>query len=355
MLAFRYVSLHYLKYFVVILGALSLFFVGFDYMSNASRISSSANLVLIYLVYKSFFAIDMLLPLSLVFAMISTKISLIRSNALVALYSLGYSKLDILKPFVVVSISFILFFIYLHTLPKFAKANDMAESIKKNSEYLSPTRDLFFIYENRYIYFKQLLPLQQQALGVRIFTLKDKHLNQVLVAKKAYYKEGAWHIQNADIITKPKDFSFASTGITVTKEKELSLLKGFRPKILDQVYEGKANYTILDAFEALKLLHGQNINIDKVKTAIYKNLIYPFYAPLLVIIIFFFVPVSARFLNVSVFSFIAIVSTLLVWGVLFMLMELSKNKTIPSEAGIILPIVVLFILALRQIMRNKTA
>jgi len=162
-LAFKYISFHYLKFFIIILGALSLFLVGFDYMSNASKITSSANLVLIYLVYKSFFAIDMLLPLSLVFAMISTKINLIRSNALVSFYSLGYSKLDILKPFVVVSTVITILFISLHTLDKFAKANEMANSIKDRSEYLSPSRD-FFLY-----------------IKINIFILKDySHFNKKL-------------------------------------------------------------------------------------------------------------------------------------------------------------------------------
>ena len=353
MLAFRYVLIHYLRYFIVILGALTLFLVGFDYMSNAGKISSSANLVLIYLVYKSFFAVDMLLPLSLVFAMISTKISLIRSNALVALYSLGYSKSDVLKPFIAASLGIITLFIYLHTLPQFAKANEMANNIKDHSEYLSPTRDLFFIYKKQYVYFKKLLPLQQKAVGVRIFRLHNKKLQQVIVARSAYYGNGAWHIKNADIITKPDDFTFDSTGIKVKRSDELTLLEGFRPKMLDQVYEGKANYTINDAFEALWLLKEQNINIDKIKTAIYKSLIYPFYAPLLVIIIFFFVPISSRFLNVSLFSFVAIVSTLLIWGILFMLMELAKNKTIPSEVGIVLPIIILFVVAIAQLYRNR--
>ncbi|SFV59443.1 Permease YjgP/YjgQ [hydrothermal vent metagenome] len=354
MLAFRYVLIHYMKFFIIIVGALSLFLVGFDYMSNASKISSSANLVLIYLAYKSLFAIDMLLPLSLIFAMISTKISLIRSNALIAFYSLGYSKMDILKPFIVASMGITMIFIYLHTLPRFAKANEMAENIKDHSEYLSPTRDLFFIYKKQYIYFSKLLPLQQKAVGVRIFRLKDKKLHQVIIAKSAFYKNGAWHIKNADIITKPDDFTFDSKGIKVTRSNDVILLEGFRPKILDQVYEGKANYTILDAFEALTLLSNQDINIDKIKSAIYKNLIYPFYAPLLVIILFFFVPISSRFLNVSLFSFVAIVSTLLIWGVLFMLMELAKNKTISSEVGIVLPIFLLFIVALTQLYRNRT-
>jgi len=78
LLAFKYISFHYIKYFLIILLALVLFLVGFDYMGSSDSLDISANLLLIYLVYKSFFAIDMLLPLSLVFAMISTKIFLIR-------------------------------------------------------------------------------------------------------------------------------------------------------------------------------------------------------------------------------------------------------------------------------------
>ncbi|MDA3907824.1 MAG: permease, partial [Sulfurimonas sp.] len=80
----------------------------------------------------------------------------------------------------------------------------------------------------------------------------------------------------------------------------------------------------------------------------YKIFIYPFFVPCLVVIIFFFVPISARFLNVSLFSFGAILATLLVWGILFMLIELSNNKTISSEAGVVAPIVSLFFIAFRQ-------
>jgi lipopolysaccharide export system permease protein len=73
--------------------------VGFDFMENGANLPDSANLVMIYVVYKTFYAVDMLLPLALVFGMIATKVLLIRSNALVAFYSIGYSKNDVLKPF----------------------------------------------------------------------------------------------------------------------------------------------------------------------------------------------------------------------------------------------------------------
>ncbi|MBU1657983.1 LptF/LptG family permease [bacterium] len=345
MLAFKYISFHYIKYFSVILLALVLFLVGFDYMENADQLSNSANLVLIYIVYKAFFALDMLLPLALVFAMISTKIFLIRSNALVSFYSLGYSRIDVLRPFVVVSTVVVVIFIALHSLSSFSRADEYSNNIRKNAEYLSPTRDLFFTYKDKFVYFSKMLPLQEKAEGIRIFSVKNNSLKEVIVASSAVYRDEAWFIKKADIITKPDDLSFESLGIKVTNAKDLEMLEGFRPKMLDQVYEGKVNFTIKDAIDALFLLRNQNVNTSSIKGALYKIFIYPFFVPCLVVIIFFFVPISPRFLNVSLFSFGAILATLLVWGILFMLIELSNNKTIPSEIGVIAPVVILFFIA----------
>jgi len=337
------------------MSALILFMVGFDYMGNADDLSSSANLLLIYLVYKSFFAIDMLLPLSLVFAMISTKIFLIRSNALVSFFSLGYSRVDILRPFVVVSSVIILLFISLHSWSSFARADEFSNNIRSNAQYLSPTRDLFFTYKGQYVYFSKMLPLQEKAEGIRVFSVNNSSLKEVLVAKVALYRDGYWHIKEADIIKKPTDLSFSSKGIKVSKVNDLKILGGFRPKILDQVYEGKVNFTIKNAIDAILLLNEQNINTSSIKGALYKIFIYPLFVPCLIVIIFFFVPMSVRFLNVSLFSFAAILATLLIWGILFMLIELSNTKTIPSEIGVIAPVVLLFLIALRQWYKYREA
>ncbi len=355
MLVFKYISFHYLKYFFIILIALVMFLVGFDYMENSQKLSSSANLVLIYLVYKIFFAIDMLLPLSLIFAMITTKIFLIRSNALVSFYSLGYTRVDILRPFVVVATSVIVIFISLHAMPSFSRAEEFSKNILKNSSYLSPTRDLFFVYKDKYVYFSKMLPLQERAEGIRVFSTKNNMIKEVLVASNAMYRDGFWHIEEADLITRPDDVSLTSKGMRASNQKDLNILKGFRPKILDQVYEGKVNFTISNAIEALFLLKNQGVNTDSIKGALYKIFVYPFFVPCLVVIIFFFVPVSVRFLNVSLFSFGAILATLLIWGVLFMLIELSNNKTISSEAGVVVPVVILFFIALRQWKKYRLA
>jgi len=348
MLAFKYISFHYLKYFFIILTALVIFMVGFDYMSSAEKLSHSANLTLIYLVYKTFFSIDMVLPLSLVFALISTKLFLIRSNALVSLYSLGYSRVDILKPFIVVSTTIILIFIALHSSSSFSRSQELAYNIREHGQYLSPTRDLFFTYKKKYVYFSKMLPLQEKAVGIRIFSIKDGFLKEVLVASSATYRDEGWLINEADIIIKPDKMDFESLGMKVTQAKDLKILEGFRPKMLDQVYEGKVNFTIKDAIDALILLEGQNIDKSGIRAALYKIFIYPFFVPFLVVILFFLVPISVRFLNVSLFSFGATIAALLIWGGLFMLNELSNTKTISSEVGIILPVFILFIFAFIQ-------
>ena len=356
MLAFKYIALHYLKYFLIILTALVLFVVGFDYMGSAQELAkSSANLILIYLVYKSFSAIDILLPVSLVFAMISTKIYLIRTNALVSFYSLGYSRVDVLRPFVFVATAVIILFITLHTWSNFARSEEFAKNIKKNSQYLSPTRDLFFAYKGKYIYFSELLPLQETAKNIRVFSVKNGSLKEVIVAKSARYRDNYWFIKEAQIIQKPHDLSLVSPGIVVTKASDLKILEGFRPKMLDQVYEGKVNFTIKDAVDAIRLLDQQNINTDNIKSALYKIFIYPFFVPCLIVIIFFFVPISVRFLNVSLFTFGAILATLLTWGILFFLIKLANNKVISSEIGIVTPVIILALLALFQWHRDRSS
>jgi lipopolysaccharide export system permease protein len=353
MLTYRYIAYHYLKFFIVIMAALTLFVVGIDYMENSEDLPDSANLRILYVIYIIFMASDMLLPLALVFAMIATKVFLIRSNALVAFYSLGYSKTDVLKPFVWVAATVIFIFIGLHSTDKYAKSQEYAKNIRDKAQYMRPSTDLFFTYEDKYVYFGRLIPLQKRAKDVRVFIVKNNALEEVIVAKSAVYRDGYWHIDKGRSLRKPIGSDAAASGIEIVDHTDLKLLKDFKPKILDQVYEGKVNFTIFDAIDAFLLLNEQNVNIENIKGALYKIFVYPFFVPCLLVIIFFVVPISPRFLNVSLFSFMAILSTLMVWGVMFMLIKLANNKTIPSELGIVAPVLVLFIIAIIQWRRHR--
>lgn len=341
MLAFKNISLLYLKYVSIIVVALVLFFVGFDVMDNMNGLPDSANLKLLYALYRSYYALDILFPISLIFAMIAAKIALIRSNALVAYYSLGYSKADILRPFTLISTLLIVIFILLHMYAPFAKGNEYSDNIYSNKIDGAPTQNLFFTYEDYYVYFKELNPLQRSAKDIRVFKIKENDLSEVIVAKEAMYQDDYWVVKDAKTMLKPAQVGLKSEGIVISDKQDLKLLKDFRPDILDQVYEGSSTYTIMDAFEALKILREQNVNTDKVKSVLYKTIIYPFFVPFVVIIIFFFVPISPRFLNVTLFSFAALLSTLLVWGMFYTLIQLSNAQTVSGEVGILLPVLLL--------------
>jgi lipopolysaccharide export system permease protein len=340
MLAFTTLSLVYLRYFAIILIALCSFMVGFDLMDNASGLSNSANLMLIYIMYKYFYAIDMMLPISLVFAIIASLVELIRSNALVAYYAIGYSKLRITIPFLSISGGLVLFYIGLHST-NFARANEFADNLRETSQFIRPTSNLFFTHEGNYVYFGNLYPLSMRAEDIRIFTFHEGHLKEALSAKEAVYDSGYWNIQKAHVIQPPTKYDLKELGIVSEDRKNIKVLHDFKPKILDQVYEGKANFTIGDGLDALKLLQNQNVDVGKIKSVMYRIFITPWFAPILMAIFFFYAPVSSRFLNLSFFSFGAILVTLMVWGLLFMLGELSNNKTLSPEIGIISPIILL--------------
>jgi len=342
-LTFKNISFLYLKYIFIIVFALVLFFVGFDFMNNLDSLPESANLKLLYILFRSYYALDVLFPISLIFALIVAKIALIRTNSLVAYYSLGYSKMDILRPFILISTVLITFFVLMHMYAPFAKALEYSKNIADKKINGAPTEHLFFTYEDYFVYFKELHPLRQVAKNIRVFKIENQDLKQVIVADEAVYKDDYWVVKDAKTLIKPQNISLDSEGIIVTKKEDMKLLKGFRPTILDQVYEGSSTYSILDAFEAMKILDDQNVNTDKVKSVLYKTIVYPYFVPFLVIIIFFFVPISPRFFNVSLFSFAALLVTLLIWGMFYTMIQLANAKTISGEIGIVLPVILLAI------------
>jgi len=348
MLSFTTLAFLYLRYFFIILIGLGSFMVGFDLMENAVELPPSANLVLIYIMYKSFYAIDMMLPISLVFAMIATLVELVRSNALVAYYAIGYSKARMLAPFMSVAVLMVGIHIALHAT-NFARANEFANNLRETSQFIRPTSNLFFTHEGNYVYFGNLYPLTKKAEDIRIFSFDQGRLKEVISAPEAVYEQGFWNMPKAHIVRPPKTLELDGGGFVTEDRENIKALPDFKPKILDQVYEGKANFTIRDGLDALALLEDQNVDVTKITSSIYRIFVTPWFSVAMMVILFSYSPISARFLNLSLFSFTAILATLLIWGLFFMMGELAKNKTLSPEAGVIIPILLLFALMLWRI------
>ncbi len=341
MLAFTTLASLYLRYFLIILVALGSFMVGFDLMENAIELPSSANLVLIYIMYKSFYAVDMMLPISLVFAAVASIVELVRSNAFVAYYAIGYSRIRMAAPFLFVSVVIVGIHIALHTT-NFARANEFANNLRETSQFLRPTSNLFFTHEGNYVYFGNLYPLTRKAEDIRIFSFSGGKLEEVISAREAVYEEGYWKMHAARIITPPQSLDPKGGGFVSEEREEVRALRDFKPKILDQVYEGKADFTIGDGLDALRLLESQNVDVAKITSAIYRIFVTPWFSVLMIVLLISYAPISSRFLNLSLFSFGAILVTLLTWGIFFMMGELANNKSVSPETGVIGPIAALF-------------
>ncbi len=337
-MASRYLGRLYLTYFFFILFSLVLFFVGLDFLQAVKSLPKSANLQILYAIYRAFNGIDVLFPITLVFAMITLKLHLIRSNELVAFYAAGYSKRDLIKPifFIAIVLSFV--YLFLH-MTSFGYADEYAKNIRKFHSFVSSTKNLFFKYQNSYVYFDTLIPLQKSAQKVRIFDTNRTKLSRIILAEMAQFTTDHWHLDHTTVI------KVLPNRIHI-EHKDIDTLYGYKPKILDTVYEGKTSISLLDAIYALRLFKKQNIKMEKIEAVILYQLFFPFFAPFLMVIIFYFVPVSARLANLNLFTFGAILASLLAWGVLYALAKFSFTGAISPIYAIVLPILLLFATAL---------
>jgi lipopolysaccharide export system permease protein len=315
--------------------------VGFDVMGDTTSLPKSANLVILYTVYQGLFAIDMMTPIALIFGFVASMVELIRSNAMGSFYALGYSRIRVLAPFLFVSILVTTLHVAAHTTTTFARAHEYAENLRDSLTTLTPRENLFFTHEGNYVFFGKLDPLRKKAEDIRVFSFENGHLKEALSAQDAYYDNHYWNIRQAHIVTSPKTLALGAGKITVKNVDQVQLLRDFKPKILDQVYEGKINFTIPDALDALALLKNQNVDLSRIKSTLYRSLITPWFAVMMMVIIFTYHPNGSRFANLSTYGFGGILAALLAWGVLFVGGELSGTKTLSPETGVIAPMLIL--------------
>lgn len=330
----RYIAWLYLKSFFIIFSALVVLFTGIDFLQSIKKLPDSASLKILYLSFQTFYGVEFLLGISLVFAMILTKVKLIKSSELVVLYALGYSKRDILKPFIYIALTITLILIALYNTP-LAYAKDYASSIKKKMFYQNSTTNLFFKFNNLYIYFEELSPFTKEAFNVRVFEIKNEIVRTLIVSDKATFNHNAWHLQNPTIV------ELSGNTIQRLKGENTNILDGFRPKILENIFEGKKEFTILDAIDSIALLRNQNLNTNKIESILYKMVIFPFFALAFIVILFLFVPISTRYANLALFSFLALLTSLVAWGGLLALSNLAISGVLSASVAILLPIALL--------------
>ena len=339
----KYLLFKYLKHFFIILSSLQLFFVGIDTIQVFQKLPNSANLQLLYMIYNTFFTLTMTLPLSLVFAWIVMLTSLIRNNELISFYALNISPKDILKPIILITASITIILMALQATP-LAYSAEQKNKILKHTYFVNEKSNIFLKYDDYFIYFKKLYPLEKKATDIHIFKIKDNDLIETTVGKKAYYQNNKWYVIDTKIIKKPENIDWTKSKLDITNEKFLYTLKGFEPKIINNVYKAKVQFSITDAIRTILLLDNQDFNTNKIKAILYSQLIMPFFIIPVIILIFIFVTPSSRFFNASAFISLSIFFTISVWGIIFLLQKLAFGSVLLAEVAIILPLIILFLI-----------
>lgn len=348
----RYSAFIYVKYFFIIFVSLIGFYVVIDTLTNLKNLPSSANLQLIYVSLTALISINYVLPISIVLALIVTMINLTRSNELVSFYALGISKNRLITPIFIITLLISFGYIGL-CCTQFAYAKERQESLEDFQSFDRSTKWIFLRFENKFIYIEKLLGNKQLAQNVRIFDMNGSQIISQITAKEASYDGRTWILKDNNITQIPQNLSLGATGLERSYADEIVIANSFRPRIIENIKNKDNLYSIIDAIDSINTLKNENINIAKIKSVLYSMIFFPLFAPFMVLILYYYMPVTGRFASLAIASFGAIFVSLCIWGVLFLLIRLSINGAIAAEIGIILPVIILMLFAGYQFYKHR--
>ncbi|AXX94500.1 LptF/LptG family permease [Arcobacter ellisii] len=340
----KFILKKYIFNFFIVLISLELFFVGIDYLQNFKNIPESANLQLLYILYNSFFTLTLALPLSIVFGWVITLVIFIKNNEFVAFNALGATRNEIFMPIIFISTFLLISLIALQMTP-LAYSYEQKRKILNNEYFTSTKSDIFLKYNDYYVYFKKLLPLEKKAENIHIFKVNNSDVVETIIGEKAYFQNNKWYVVDVKIINKPENINVDNSKLDIRYEKFLHTLDGFKPKILDNVYESKTDFSIFDAVSALILLKEQGINTQKIRGVIYNQIIIPFFVLPMILLVYAYASLNSRFFNLGKFTSLSIFGTLIVWGFFFMLFKLTSSGSIVPEFSLLLPMLIWLILS----------
>ena len=336
----RYVGWLYFKYFMIIFIALALFYVGIDILTNLKDMPASANLKLLYFGLTSLTAVNYVLPLALIFALITSKFSMIRSNELVSFYALGIDKNRLIKPPFYIALAITFIYVGLNFTP-FAYAYEYGRNIVKLSNLSRTSSDIFLKFEGKFVYMDSLNPISGEAKDVRIFDINGSNLRSATFGESAKFTDNAWLLKNAKIVNLPQNIKLGEKGLDIKTPSELKTLENFKPKTIESASAESSAITIPDAVDYILAFKDEGIGLNSTKTTLYNLAFAPFFAPFMVLIIYYFLPVTGRFFNLALKSFIFTIASLCVWGALFVMMRFARNGVVSPEIGVLLPIILL--------------
>ncbi len=334
-LYFSYLAKLYSKNLLAVLFGLSFAFAAIDYFQNVQQLDVASNYKILYIFYTWEAALGLLYPLAIIFALIMTKLSLVKNNTMTALHAFGYDKKRLFLPvFSVALLTYLLFFVLGST--EFSYARDKAWNIIDNQIGADEVDDLFFKYNDTFVYIAKLDPVAKKIKDITIFKVEGYQVLYTISAPLASFEAEKWIAHDATLKTHIYENGSLSRYVVEHKER-IETLEGYKPKIIESLYAGKS-LTTVDAYQAWKLLGKQHLNSDKIRAAFYDKAVVPLSALMLALILFFKLPFHARMMNVGVVVSLALGVTFVIWGMLYGLGQIGLNGVLIPELTALLPI-----------------
>ena len=342
-LHFRYLANLYIKNLLSILFGLSFAFAAIDYFQHVQKLEVASNYKVLYIFYMWQEALGLLYPLAIVFALIMTKLALVKNNTMGAFHAFGYDKKRLLIPlFTVASLTYLIF-LTLHTT-QFSYAKDKAELLLKNELTAYNVNDLFFKYNDTFVYISKLDPIEKKIKDITIFKVEGHQVRYTINAPIATFDGEIWTAHDATLKTHIYENNELKR-YTVEHKEHIETLEGYKPKIIESLYEGKA-LNILDAYSTWTLLEKQNLSSNKIRASLYDKVIVPLFSMALLLILFFKLPFHARMMNMGAVIALSLAATFVIWGILFGLSQMGANGVLLPEVTAILPVILLWVYAL---------
>ncbi len=347
MKAFFYLAKQYLKSFLIVAFGLTFAATLIDFIQYVGDIQGvNRKLLYFYYTFCDFFLF--IYPIAFVFGAIITFSNLVWRSHLLSFLSFGYNKQRLIKPFISVFLLIYLIVVGLN-FTKFAYSGDSARAILDNRQLFKSLDKIFFKYNNNFVFAQKMDVVAKEFKGVTLYIKKGNKLTDILHFKSAKFENGKWIAKNIEKKTMEyKDGKPIGYKISHLQKKEI--LQGYYPKVVRLLYEGK-RMSIIDGIKALILLKEQNIDSSKVKSSLYTKLVMPLFAPLLIVLIFAFLPLHKRFLSRAKYLLLTMGATLITWTVLYSANMLSLNGVINPDFG--QPLIILLLLLLTIIVWKK--
>ncbi len=344
-LYFRYLAGQYFKNCLIFTISFVLFYVFVDLLANYKRPNLKSSALLLYISFTCISAIYYVLPISQILSMIYTKITMIKKNEFIALYSLGLDRNASIIPAFLVSIVFSLVAISFN-FTNAAYAENYKNNILKLGYVSKDLNDLFFKYKDEYVYIKNYK--DKVIFDIKILKKQNNEITNLIKAKKGIFANGSWILE--DVVSIDYNIKDNFDDVLLVKEKfdKKVVLKDFKPEILDNLESDEIS--LKDAFFYLK-----NFQSDKdiTRANIYRQSIFLMFAPFLSLIIFYKLPIMPRMNDLNIVAIVYTCFSLLVYGVLYLLLRFAQNGAINPELSILLPILLIILYSLMKFHKNR--